>query len=276
MFAPNIGKEYIEPAEHSVCKSDCQDFIRDKFGLISQREMARRLGLGKTTVNRWAEEIGCKFVKNSVDDAFFDSWSEESAYVFGFIISDGNVCWNPRKSYWTLTITASEKDVSHLEKLRSLLDSTKPLLYSLETKSYRLMATNKRLCKKLMHLGVLPRKSLTVRFPKIPKAFLKDFLRGVIDGDGNVRYVKRKRSPYFEITIASGSKEFCEGLIAAIKRNYGIPANVRRAHGHTYVVQYCCSRGEKLAEIIYSNATVFLERKYVAFDEAKKKRCKHG
>jgi len=117
-----------------------------------------------------------------------------------------------------------------------------------------------------MGLGIKPRKSLSVGFPQIPKDQLKYFIRGVIDGDGNVRYVKRKRSPYFEITIASGSKLFCEDLINSIKENFGINSNIRKTGKNVYVVQYSCKRGEELANFIYSNANIFLERKYLPYE----------
>ena len=242
-------------------------FIKSNFNKISQREIARRLNLGKTTINRWSKEIGLKHKKHMVNENFFDKFNEESSYILGLIFADGNISWNLKKSYRALTITACEKDKNHLENLRKILSSTKPLLYSPKTKSYRLIVNSEKICQKLMGLGVIPKKSLTVKFPKIPKEYIKHFIRGVIDGDGNVRYVKRKRSPYFEITIASGSKEFCEGLINSVKENSGIDANVRRARNNTYIVQYSCSRGIKLAQFIYSNANIFLKRKYLPYLE---------
>ena len=179
-------------------------FINSNIGKMSQREMARHLGLGKTTINRWCTELGFHPIKFEVNENFFDIWNENSAYILGFIFADGNVAWNPKKSYNTLTITSSEKDANHLERIRNILSSTKPLLYSQKTKSYRLTVTNRKICRRLMSLGVIPRKSLIIDFPRIPKQYINHFIRGVIDGDGNVRYVNRKRSPYFEITISSG------------------------------------------------------------------------
>ena len=240
-------------------------FIKENFGILSEREIARRLNIGKTTVNRWAKELDFKHQKHLVNENFFDELNEESSYLLGYIYADGNVNWNPDKSYWALTITASAKDKFHLERLRNLLSSTKSLLHSPKTNSYRLIANNKRLCQKLIELGVIPRKSLIVRFPNLSNEQIRHFIRGVIDGDGNVRFVNRKRSPYFEITIASGSKPFCEGLIKAIKDNIGINANIRKVNKNVYIIQYSCSRGEKLAEFIYSNASIFLERKYLQF-----------
>lgn len=240
-------------------------FIKDNLGKLSQREIAIRLGIGKTTVNRWSKELGFNHHKHTINESFFDELNEESSYLLGYIYADGNINWNPHRSYWALTITASAKDKSHLERLRNLLSSTKPLLYSPKTNSYRLIANSKKLSQKLIDLGVIPRKSLTVTFPNMPNEQIKHFIRGIIDGDGNVRFVKRKRSPYFEITISSGSKSFCEGLIGVIKDSIGISAKIRKVGKNVNVIQYPCSRGKRLAKFVYSNASIFLERKYLQY-----------
>lgn len=249
----------------NIQKSEYLPFIKENFGVLSEREIARRLRLGKTTVNRWSRELGLVPVKHIVNEVFFDNLDEKLAYLLGYIYADGNIAWDTKKGYYSMTITASEKDKGHLERLRSLMSSTKPLLYSAKTKSYRLIVNNKELCKKLMEYGLTPKKSLTIEFPNIPSEQFRHFLRGIIDGDGNVRYVNRKRSPYFEITIASGSKTFCEGLIGAIKDSIGISANIRKAGNNLYIIQYSCSREKKLAKFVYSNANIFLERKYLQY-----------
>ena len=240
-------------------------FIKENFDLLSEREIARRLRIGKTTINRWSREFGLMPVKHTVNESFFDELNEKSVYLLGYIYADGNIAWDTKKGYYSMTITAAEKDKEHLEKLRCLMLSTKPLLYSAKTKSYRLIVNSKKLCQKLISLGVIPKKSLIVQFPTIPNNQIKHFVRGIIDGDGNVRYVNRKRSPYFEITIASGSKAFCEGLIRAVKEHTGILANARKINENLYIIQYSCARGEKLAEFIYSEAGIFLKRKFLPY-----------
>lgn len=250
---------------HPDQKREYLSLIKSDLGKISQRAIARKLGLGKTTVNNWSKELGFKFKKHTVNENFFDKFNEESSYLLGLIFADGNIAWNPKKGYQALTITACKKDKDHLENLRKILSSTKPLLYSPKTKSYRLIVNNKRICQNLMGLGLTPKKSLTVRFPNIPKKYLRHFIRGVIDGDGTVRYVDREKSPYFEITIFSGSRLFSEDLAQVIKKETEIKTNVRKVKKNAYVLQYSCSRGKKLAQFIYSDATLFLPRKYLIY-----------
>ncbi len=252
-------------SEHK--KRECLAFIRDNFDNLSQRKIAKLLNLGKTTVNRWAQELGFKFKKHTVNEYFFDKFNENSSYILGFIAADGNVNYNPKRGYYTITITAAEKDKTHLENLRNIMFSTKPLLYSSTTKSYRLIINSKKLCEKLIALGITPKKSLTLKFPKIPNSYLRHFIRGIVDGDGNVRYVKRKRSPYFEITIASGSYDFCQGIVDSLKDVMDLSANIRTHANNVYVIQYSCSRGEKLAEFLYKEANLYLERKYLPYKD---------
>ena len=246
-------------------KTEYLSYIKSNFHKISQREIARRLGIGKSTVNRWSKELGLYFKKHTVNENYFDTLNEDSTYILGFIYADGCVTWNSNKGYYNLTITSSEKDAEHLERIRRLIETSKPLLYAPKTKSFRLIVNNKELCKKLMKLGVKPRKSLTMQFPVIPKEFVRHFIRGVIDGDGNVRYVKRNRSPYFEITIASGSKLFLQKLSEVIDQEIKISVDIRKIGQNTYCLQYSCSKGKELAKYIYTNATIFLERKYLPY-----------
>lgn len=259
LFSYSMGA-IIDPGK----KQMLLPFIKENFGKLSDREMARKLGIGKTAVNRWCKELGLQHIKHSANENYFSKWSPEMAYILGIVFSDGNISWNVKKSYNALTITAAEKDKDHLEKIRLKLESTKPLLYSTQTESYRLIINSKKICQILMKFGVVPNKSLIVKFPKVPKKYLKDFIRGIIDGDGTVRYVNRKKSPYFEITVSSGSKNFLESLVKEIS-TIGVLTKLRKSQGNTYIAQYSCQRGLKLASWIYKDADLYLSRKYEQF-----------
>ncbi len=249
-------------------KNAMTPFLKSNLGIISQREISRRLGIGKTTVNRWSTEMGFEHVKYTANEDFFNEWNEEMSYILGYVFADGNVSWNPEKSYHSMTITASEKDHEHLEKIRGILSSTKPLTRSEKTRSHRLIVNSRQMCKKLMSIGVLPRKSLTVEFPEVPKSLMRHFVRGVIDGDGTVRYVDRKKSPYFEILISSGSERFIDSLRDVISDHVGVDSTVRKVGKSTYTLQYSCSRGKKLAEWVYHDSDLFLVRKFKKYKMA--------
>lgn len=252
---------------HPNIKKKILPFIRSNFGEISEREMARKLGIGKTSVNRWRTELGLVVKKNTVNDDFFKTWAPEMAYILGYIFADGNINWKPEKSYRALTITSAEKDKEHLEKIRLKLESTKELLYSESTKSYRLIVNNETICKDLMKLGLTPRKSLSMKFPEVPGNFLKHFIRGIIDGDGTVRYVKRGRSPYFEIRISSGSEAFLQKMKEKITL-IGIYGNVRKLKNNVFILRYTCRKGLNLAKWIYEDVNLCLGRKFQQYKMA--------
>jgi len=255
---------------NSEIKNEMLPFIESNFRKISQREIARRLNIGKTTINRWSKELGLFYIKHTSNEEFFDELNNDSAYVLGYIFTDGNVSWNTKKSYWSLTITSSEKDKNHLENIRKLLSSTKPLLYSPKTKSYRLIATNKKLCQKLMKLGVTPNKSLTINFPNIPKEQLRHFIRDVIDGDGSVDYVNREKSPHFEIRIYSGSENFLKRLSKVLNKEICISTKIKKVHKNTFMLRYTCARGKILANWIYNCTELYLDRKFNQYLNMKK------
>lgn len=263
MEQPN-NLEFI--ADNHPFKKYCRLFIKNNFGKISQREISRRLKIGKTTVNNWAKLLGLEFRKHTVTADYFKIWSNEMAYILGFISADGNVSWNEQKGYYSMTITAAEKDIDHLERIRSILKSTKPLLYAKPTKSYRLIVNSKEICRDLMKIGIVPRKSLIIKFPVIQDKYLKDYIRGYIDGDGSLRYFKRQRSPYFELSVCSGSKNFIETLEEKIFFKLGIHSKISRQS--CYLLRYSCARGLKLAGWIYSGSNLFLIRKYKNYEEA--------
>lgn len=246
----------------------CKQYICDFFGKISQREIARRLKIGKTTVNKWSKSLGFSFKKHTVNENYFKTVSPEMFYILGFISADGSVSWDTIKGYYSLTITAAKKDGDHLEKIRSLLKSSKPLLYSETTESYRLIINNKQICRDLMKFGIIPRKSLVMKFPDLPDKYLKDFIRGYIDGDGSLQYFKRPRSPYFSLMICSGSIDFMESLEEIIFQKLEIKARITKTKNNCFVMRYFCQRGLKLAYWIYEDSSLYLSRKFNIYQEA--------
>lgn len=246
----------------------CREFIASHFAKISQREMARRLKIGKTTINRWSRDLGFIHKKHTVNEDYFKMASPEMFYILGYISADGNISWNLKKGYYSLTITASKKDKEHLEKVRNLLNSSKPLLYSQSTKSYRLIVNSKQICLDLMKFGILPKKSLTILFPDLPDKYLKDYIRGYVDGDGSLRYCNRPRSPYFELSICSGSMDFIKSLENKIFQKLKIKSKISKNKNNCFILRYSCQRGLVLARWIYENASLYLSRKFNNYQEA--------
>lgn len=151
-----------------------------------------------------------------INENFFSSWSAEMSYVFGLIITDGCVSK-------TGTISLCINDKNLLEKVKKAMGSDHKIIPSKHQKGlYYFHFAREKLVNDLKNLGVLPNKSLTVKFPNVPQEHLPDFIRGVFDGDGSVFFNKHSLKFSLRSKFVSGSKDFIEGLQASLEF-FGMP-----------------------------------------------------
>src|SRR5699024_2389518 len=116
-----------------------------------------------------------------VDEDFFKEWSNEMAYVLGFVFTDGSISNN------TLTISQIERYI--LEEINKAMTSDCSITRRANGKNdiYTLIINRKEIVDDLKRLGITESKSRTMEFPNVPAEFLPHFIRGVVDGDGWVQ-----------------------------------------------------------------------------------------
>ncbi len=136
------------------------------------------------------------------------------AYVLGVLATDGSV----GKYRFVLSST----DLELVEKVRRLIGSNhgiteiSPRGWSRKPQ-FRLSVSSLKFVNALAVLGIVPAKSLILKFPKVPEEFVRHFLRGCWDGDGSFFLDKSPASHRVLIaTIVSGSKAFIEGIVQAL------------------------------------------------------------
>lgn len=209
---------------------------------------------------------------------FFKTWSSDMAYVLGFIMADGYVFTNPRGSCYTGFVS---DDLEIIEKIRLVLHSN----HFIGTRNHPsnpkwkpthvLQIGSKDLFQDLKKFGVVPNKSLILKFPaNIPDAFVGHFVRGYFDGDGCVYFRKHlrkdrnKMSWVFTVRFTSGSKQFLEGLHEILKKytNGGFIQIKNRG----YDLVFSHRDGFALFDLMYKDieSNLFLERKYNIFQKA--------
>ncbi|MBU0633806.1 MAG: hypothetical protein KKB82_03920 [Candidatus Omnitrophica bacterium] len=201
-----------------------------------------------------------------INENFFNSWSSEMAYVLGLIITDGCV-----SKAGVISLCINDKEL--LEKVKKTMNSEHQIKPSKHQKNlYYFHFARDRITKDLEKLGVVPRKSLTVKFPDIPQEYLSDFIRGVFDGDGSVFFDKRRPNFPLRSKFVSGSEDFIEGLHVSLKL-LGMPERTvykqKTKNGWNYMFIYDHKDSIKLFGILYKNIQngLFLERKYKRFLE---------
>ena len=201
-----------------------------------------------------------------INKNFFSRWSHEMAYVLGLIATDGCISRSG-----TVSLCINDKDL--LEKVKDVMGSAHTIkYYGHQERLYSFSFSRQKLCADLSRLGIFPNKSLNIRFPDVPDAFLIDFVRGVFDGDGSVFFEKRSQKLPLRASFISSSKGFIEILEAKLQA-LGMPKRTLYQHktknAISYMIRYAHADSIKLFKLLYNentlNKKLFLARKYNKF-----------
>lgn len=197
------------------------------------------------------------------------------AYILGFIFADGSIDTNPRGSIY-LSIQITDKDL--LETIRTVLGSdhkiaTRFRRKETESTQYRLQIGGEEFCNNLMGHGITRSKAKTMMFPKIPKKYLEDFIRGYFDGDGNVwiGYMhKNRKTPTKTILVAftSCSYVFLSSLLLKL-RERGLTGGslIPIKNKECFRLTFSTKDSLKIHKIMYNGTTsLLLQRKKYIFE----------
>lgn len=231
--------------------------------------------------------------RHDFDRTFFDKIdTEEKAYVLGFIYADG--CNVKHPTTGELSIAQTERDVDILYKIRNVMKSTYPISERKNNlnggeKCFVFYIYGKFLGEQLNNLGVVQRKSLTLRFPDfLDDNLMPHFIRGYFDGDGSIwdgkrkkMMVKNERKPgeYRERIVHNvkfnftGSDTFIPELQNYLVKRYGFTktklnySKAKDSHKHCTMEYSGRKNVHKLYELMYSSATIYGERKKAKFEK---------
>ena len=196
---------------------------------LSQREVAIKYQMTLGQVEYAIKKYNLKNLrvfKHVCDETMFDINLPEFCYFLGLVATDGYV-YKDR-----VTIRLSESTADVLEVLRSYFKSSKEIV--VYGRSYDLTLHSSKLTSMLTDLGIgIENKTFNCQFPTLPSPIhTKLFLRGCIDGDGNVR----KDGKGFR--LLSGSYDLIKGFRDSILKLYGIEANIlqQKAQDEVYTL----------------------------------------
>lgn len=218
--------------------------------------------------------------KLAVNSKFFQNWSSDMAYLLGFITADGCVGIKSKKEKklrYFLNIT--NKDFSHLRKIKKVLASQ----HKIHSKSngntdkkeyYFIQIEDKEICRDLMCLGMLPRKTYNLGRLEIPDEYFSDFVRGFFDGDGSVYIYQVNKTFQIKASFVSASLPFISEFNKQLCEAIDIPCKaVHKVHSKNkklalYSICFYIDDCEKLANFLYrNNPTLFLLRKRKIFEK---------
>lgn len=188
-------------------------------------------------------------------------------YTIGLITTDGNLSNDGRH------INITSKDLTLLYQVKKAL---------LLKNKVGLKARGKEKIKKygflqfgdvvfyryLLTIGLTPRKSLTLQKVDVPQIFFLDFLRGIIDGDGNIhRWIHPQNGgEQWEMRIFTASPQFALWLYKNIAEKFRVKGIIAKSHSRplantVYVLKFGKMAAKAILGKCYYENSLALERK---------------
>lgn len=244
---------------------------------LNIEEICKKYNVSHSTFPKYLKEyLGIKIqkrVKSNFNDKLFDNIdSEEKAYWLGFIFADGTISSDPlydyKKKSYTFELSLKNEDSNHLEKLRTLFNTPRPIINS--ENRCRLLVNSKHLWETLNNYGCTPRKSLTLQFPdkNIFKTedLIRHFIRGYFDGDGCISYGNTDHT-ILNMQLL-GTKNFLQNILLYLPmefRDLTLRHNHNNENEETYLINTSNKKAYRFFKYLYENSNVFLDRKYQRF-----------
>lgn len=238
------------------------------------KDIANTFGTTRATVSKLIKKNGVKIDRFTYhfNEHYFDQVdSQDKAYILGLLWADGH----NRVDKGSVILELQEDDRLLLEKINSATENERPLrMVALNEKNpswknqYNLLWQSKHLSNILNKYGMCQRKSLVLEFPIwLDKNLYSHFVRGYVDGDGCVCYMKHNRKIQVSMT---GTRMFLE-YVQKICESIGVKSYIshdKRANEvicQLSIVSNMCSA--TFLDWMYKDANLKIERKYDKYQQ---------
>lgn len=247
-------------------------FLKENYKTMTYKQLSEQLNRTKAAIDLKINRLGLKKDKYVYNHDFFENIdTPQKAYWLGFIYADGGVAIDTRTNSCELSIKLQASDANHLRKFNKTLDGNVDVSFdtrkcNLNNKMYdtcQIRFYSSKLVHDLGQHGVIPNKTMTIRFPNINKNLYADFIRGYFDGDGCVCENKKKNGPSsIAANFTCGSIDFLNDLRSILYEN-GICSYITRWKDKApKLVIGGMKNTHNFLYYIYNNKSEYLERKY--------------
>lgn len=251
------------------------------------KEIAATLGRGVSAVLFRKQRFVLKrrdTVHPSTNIDFFKTWSEKSAYVYGFVVTDGCVHDHLRlvggKHYSDHKVTISQSGEAGRELLKRIQEETGGAIYGPYPREkgadqFKLTLLGKELVEVMKSHGVVPRKTFVAEVPDgISEHNQPHFFRGVVDGDGSLSLggAHGEGRSGLVLTVTSASKRFVEQLRAMVRSQTDVAGTIVISKGKYFILSYSWGSAMKVAAWMYEGKeeSLWLPRKFKVFEQQRK------
>jgi hypothetical protein len=248
-----------------------------KFSTL--KSISKNIKVSTKTLSKYIKHFSLvpnKKSKYDCDHNIFSRDTEESFYLAGFIAADG--CIRSVGNSRHLSICLSKKDKPHLEKIKNALGAENPIHDYLVKNSQKninwkdmvkseIRISSKQIYSDIQRFNVTERKTKTLTFPE----WMKDhpmrhhFIRGYVDGDGSFFHSIGKNKKVKQVFFSlRGTTVFLKTIRSIFEKDLVFKERLKeiRMNNGTGVLEYGGNRiCKSIAEYLYKDATIYLERK---------------
>ena len=215
--------------------------------------------------------------------------TENKAYLLGFFIADGYLSEGSRVC---LNNSIDDIEVLQLFNREVSPESKITLLNKQAGAKFRkqqavIRITSKEIYNTLVNnYGIVQNKTqnsdFKFDFSLIPENLQVHFIRGYFDGDGSVSFYRTNRTIFFNFSFVFNSLSFSKQFAEIFENKFNIKSVIynhigKTANWHSLRFDYNRNRSAKIEEIynyLYKDATIFLTRKKVKFNNYLEYRAK--
>ena len=197
-------------------------------------------------------------------------WSANFAYAVGLITTDGYLSSDGRHIEFTSKDLLQVQAFVDILKLSNQI-TTKNSTYNPKGVYYRVQFGNVKLYRFLQGIGLSSNKSKALGELKIPRRYFADFLRGHLEGDGNISIAAHPESahPQLRLRFSSASIKHLIWLKDQISQYFRIERGFIlsppvRAHYLVYAKEDSITL---LKLVYYAGVKYYLERKYLTLQK---------
>lgn len=238
----------------------------------SYRKICKELNCDYKTLANFMKENSIEKTKHSLKnhnikrDYFETIDTEEKAYFLGLMITDGYV--KEKKGSNLFGISLKSEDKYMIENFKKELNSDVKIYHDKRDNKecYSIEITNQKMCDDLKNFNIVPNKTYLlndINIELIPENFRKDYLRGIIDGDGSIGIDNGQ----IWISLTGYSEDFVKSFEYEIDR---IISKEKHNKIHKANAYFCRWKGNKISkkilDYLYKDATIYLERKKRFYD----------
>jgi len=254
--------------EYKACKLSKAEKIAIADRYVSGESLVslyKETGIAKGTIKNICKSMGIPVrppaeaqVRYGINEAYFDSITEGSAYWAGFIFADGHIR-SKGSGQRGIKIGLSSKDTNHLEKFKDSLDFLGTIreyepaagCYPSAYKIVELVFTSDRIVSGLESLGMVG--------DRIPIEAIdsdRHFWRGMVDGDGSVGVSKGK-----PVITLCGKIGILEKFLKYLNDSGVATRRVPICRGQIHQLVFSGPIAGRIIGNLYSNNTIALDRK---------------